>query len=240
MDSKQTQDNTGEERERGQNVPQSLIRVAIESFPASETPPEERQREKKKKSRFKRYGLAVNVGTLIAVIWYAYVATQQRNAMINANEVTQRLFQAEIGDFGVANLSRESVGWAMKNTGKTTAEKVRWDAKLMVTSLLNGATVQSAEISSTPINVKDGTPALAYAFPLSDIVGRNFESESFKIDVSITYENGFGKEIHQNFCREIIGKESSASLDFYAEECFNSAFRKQKRIEELRASKKKP
>lgn len=235
IDSYHAQDKTNDDRECRQHIPPPSTRIIVESLPPSSAITPEWRSEKDKDHRLQWASIIVNFFMFLAVVWYACVATQQRDAMIKANEFTQRVFQADIGDFGVANISRQDVGWSIKNSGKTTAENVTWSAKLTVTSLIDGSIVQSASLSSPPFNIKDGDPPYIFQFPLTSNVGRDFESESFKIDVSVRYGNGFGKEVLQSFCREIIGKKSTtASLDFSVYECFEAAPYREKRIKELR------
>ena len=241
MNSNKTHDSTNYGTDRGGDDP--LRRFSAREANSPPPPPESRNSTKEPKHWYqegwKISAFVLNLGTLIAVVWYACVATQQRDAMITANKFTQRVFQANLGDFGVANLSRQSVGWSIRNYGKTTAENVTWNARLTVTNLLVGKIVQSAALSSPPFNIKEGDPPLIHQFPLLDNVGRSFDSESFRIDVSVKYENGFGEVVSQSFCREIIGKDSNpASVDSFVEECFEAEPYRHKRIKELLARKK--
>jgi hypothetical protein len=127
-----TQDTTDKERERGRYVPPSPTRVAIESFPSPKAPAEERKREKQKKKRFRWLGLGVNVLTLGAVIWYACVATQQRNEMIKQNALMQQSLwnqhEPSIGIVGIRPLDNfpveQRVEWTIKNYGDSPARRV--------------------------------------------------------------------------------------------------------------------
>jgi hypothetical protein len=87
--SNRTQDSTENNRQRQQDVPTSPMRVVVESLPLSNTPLEERKAEKEKDRRPQWWMLGVNTLTLFAVIWYACVATQQRNAMIESNQINR-------------------------------------------------------------------------------------------------------------------------------------------------------
>jgi hypothetical protein len=88
MDTPDTHDGAENKRERCHDVAPSPTRVIIESLPIAGPPPEWKS-EKNKDRGLQLVLLGISFLTLLAVTWYAWVATQQRNAMIGGNRISQ-------------------------------------------------------------------------------------------------------------------------------------------------------
>jgi hypothetical protein len=82
-------------RERGQKISDGPIRVAVESFPPPESPPEERQREKQKKNLIKWAALFANILTLVAVAWYTLLTQKQLRVSSHSLQTTQEHFRID-------------------------------------------------------------------------------------------------------------------------------------------------
>jgi hypothetical protein len=128
------QADTNQNAERCKHVPNSPIRVSVESLPPAQPPPEERETEKRKNRRLQGWTLLVNILTLAAVVWYAIVAGQQRDKMEAANSINRDTAQKQLRAYvGVEALSIREFGnhlaptiqYNLTNFGTTPAYNVR-------------------------------------------------------------------------------------------------------------------
>src|SRR6202795_3873927 len=71
------QDDTNETGCRRQDIPTSPIRVAVDSFPPSDTPPEEKDAKRRIKKRWKYFGAVIKVLTVGLLITVAILTRLQ-------------------------------------------------------------------------------------------------------------------------------------------------------------------
>ena len=137
VDPDNTQDSTDDDGERRQCISESPIRVVVESIPPAPAPPKQRDPNREKDRRLQRWMLAVNIATFLAVAWYASIAGQQRDRMIDANKIShdsviavQRAFITTEGTRAnrFQNETPDGKRWAFEeylvNNGTTPATQV--------------------------------------------------------------------------------------------------------------------
>jgi hypothetical protein len=145
-DSLQQRDNTSDARKRGKQMANTPIRVAVESLP-SETPSNERTREKQKKKQFKWCVFGVNVLTLGAVAWYAVLTQMQlrttkehfrtdERAWVGIEPIKPILKSPRMDKFGAGFIYE----LYPKNTGKTVARcvEIRSTQQALSSSIVMG------------------------------------------------------------------------------------------------------
>ena len=227
MNTPHAQDSTDKEREGRQHISQSPTRVIIESFPPAPAPPKHWEAEKKKDRRPQWWTFAVNILTFLAVVWYAWVATQQRNAMLQQNKTADKTYrlllkQMEGVSAAIVELKQAvplvsvngppadgEVRFSFANTGHVIAHNVHVE----FSATLHNAENPSAEkplvagnenIPQLPPSTANAyVPDLIFSFATSASSAKRI-TETYDDFVVVrgkfSYENGFDTIVDRPFC----------------------------------------
>jgi hypothetical protein len=231
LDSKYAQDSTGAQRKSRQYVSPSPLRVVVEPLPpTAATPTEQWVSEKKKDRRSQWWMFGANVVTFLAVVWYAFVATQQRNEMIRQNNLTDQALRLNrkmliaTQAAGFTCQFNQNIGTQMTiqiscaNRGKSGASNVT--GEIAFTRSERGRIIQQEK---RPINeriIVEGDGISRFFFVTDRYSWEWMLRQDMTGSVHLSYGNGI-ENVSQSSCWKLLIRPSERSTTFV--DCENYA-----------------
>lgn len=164
------------------------------------------------------YGLLINLLTLGAVSWYAFVAGQQRDAMIRQNGLTRQALSATEGavfqifaDYNQV-LHNPWIGVNCRNVGHAPARSITGTVEYSRLGI-DGHIIQHEVRDISDNNTVTPTLAITAKFALTPVEDLSaYRNETFRVKVAISYDDGFTQKQSQGACFEMVISPNSPTL----------------------------
>jgi hypothetical protein len=159
----------------------------------------------------------------------AIAARDSANAAKSANDATRQMFRAKFIMWPTLRGDRGQLWITFKNVGKNTASDLNATGTLTLDSIFGGRPGKSQyKTKFMGVVQQDGAPDGVFAFDIPQVRSTTITPDSYlppqwgdkiaRINVTITFKDGFGEPSSQQFCRAIIADASvNANGQIYPE-----------------------